>query len=500
MSTDENKKVVKSKIQTSMNMRDIPQEALPMLGGDKLPTDPKQRLAVARELYNRAREVEPSIRRVLPPTVSESLEAAAAAAPPAAAAVARAPAPAEQQTFHGEAIPFFNEEAQYALINIGGRFQVPKCTQLAFRICGGFPTPEKLTRHIKSAGGVKMFGNVNCFSVEIHKPFLLCQNVKNQLDVNYNNEERKKILDLYYEHLEASKREVQKNIDEKKSGEVGKSAFVSKKEEKTTSRTPFLNEKFEEHAKANPDKELQEFSRNSEVRNQTHAVITFIQDYRPDSLKGKQDKEGVLFIWAICRSLEEAKFYAKNVAADQVTKDGYQVSKFDLEIIDLYENCFPYNFNPELVPEEDFRNPTEAKIFQAKKANQANTKSVLQKHRPDLPMPTKEQTEVSNIKGDTIQITTLPKGTQPIQADQLAERADEFVPVVPQQYDQQTNAFVYNDSQTGSQQQQLPEQVLLPGQISLRSPDPASSTVPVPVADPNQKKQLDLSLPGGLDD
>ena len=277
-------------------------------------------------------------------------------------------------------LPFYDDNQKVILLNITHRNQRPKSKIPGFRICGGFPTIEKLKDHAKSAGGIKAYGGANLLKADAHKKFLICSSWEKQQNPTYVLNKIKDITEKYVATLKIHNEEFKKNKEEHKQGKTGLSQH--EKIKKLTSRKELLDKKFDEECKKqnhhdqasspsdeNVTTESGEVSRNAEVRKQGVAVISIIEDTTPAVLSGLEDPEHIVIVWCCFEDDRQAKHYIYNTASKYVTD-------VMLDIVNMYEWVYPSKIEDKLDEiTEEFRNPTLDKVMKARKQQKAKVLS-----------------------------------------------------------------------------------------------------------------------------
>ena len=102
------------------------------------------------------------------------------------------------------------------------------------------------------------------------------------------------------------------------------------------SRKELLDKKFaEDSAQGNENGDVMG---NAEVRKQTVAVVSIIEDPTPSVLGGMEDPEPLVIIWGCFEDDKQAKHYIYNTASKFV-KDVI------LDIVNMYEWVYPYEIS-----------------------------------------------------------------------------------------------------------------------------------------------------------
>ena len=266
----------------------------------------------------------------------------------------------------GIAIPFQNPSQQTILINVTHRNQRPHSKMAGFRICGAFPNVDELTAHVSFVGGVDAFGRASLFAVNSHKKFVLCASERDQQDSTYTNAKLEAVSSQYMSTLNFHTDEFNANKQSRQQGKTG----LSKNEKvyKFTTRSKALDEKFETDAKQ-ASQRVAPLHKLAEVRRQSVAVISIINDTTSEAVKGLRDPEPVVIVWGCFEAVEDAKHYIKHTATKYVRD-------VCLYIVDMYEWVYPAILEKRIDEiEEEYRNPTLSKVMNARKAQKQKVMS-----------------------------------------------------------------------------------------------------------------------------
>jgi hypothetical protein len=261
-------------------------------------------------------------------------------------------------------LPFSDPTQQVVLLNITHRQQIPRSKLPGFRICGAFDSVNKLKQHALNIGGPSAYGGANLIKADVHKKFLICSSLDKQQNSDYV---LKKIEDLsakYTQTLKFHTEEFNENKSKRQQGQTGLSAH--EKVKKISSRKQLLDKKFEEES--GKGSETGDVSRNAEVRNQTVAVVTIIEDTSPAVLNGTEDPEPIVIVWGCFENEAQAKHYIYSTASKFV-KDVM------LDVVNMYEWVFPTEISKRVDElTEEFRNPSLNKVMNSRKSQK---KSVM---------------------------------------------------------------------------------------------------------------------------
>jgi hypothetical protein len=223
-------------------------------------------------------------------------------------------------------LPFIDPSQQVVLLNIAHRNQMPRSKHPAFRICGAFPDVNRLKQHAMGTGGATSYGNANLLKAETHKKFLICSSWDKQQNAEYVMKKIEDLTERYVKLLQFHTAEFNENKQKRQQGKTGLTSLERVK--KHTSRKQLLDKKFEEESQKG--KETGEISRIAEVRKQTVAVISVIDDITPAVLNGIEDPEPIIIVWGCFEDEKQAKHYIYNTASKKV-KD------VALDTVNMYE-------------------------------------------------------------------------------------------------------------------------------------------------------------------
>lgn len=261
-------------------------------------------------------------------------------------------------------LPFTDSKQQVVLLNITHRQQIPKSKIPGFRICGAFENVDRLKRHVQSVGGPAAFGGANLIKADMHKKFLICTSLDKQQSPTYVLNKIDEATQRYLKMLDFHAEEFKENKENRKQGKTGLSQ--SEKVKKMSSRKQLLDKKFEEDKEKGA--ETGEVSRNAEVRGQSVAVVTILEDKCPPVLNGVEDPEPIVIVWGCFESEAQAKHYIYNTASKYV-KDVM------LDVVNMYEWVYPTEISKHVDEiTEEFRNPSLNKVMNSRKTQK---KSVL---------------------------------------------------------------------------------------------------------------------------
>ena len=252
---------------------------------------------------------------------------------------------------------FEDPDQKVILINIAHRHQNPKSKIPSFRICGAFPDVDRLKRHVSSTGGVNAYGGANLLKAEAHKKFIICTSYEKQQNADYMMTKINDITERYIKTLKFHNEEFNQNKSNRKQGKTGLS--TTEKIKKHTSRKELIDSKFDQESKSGT--ENGEVGRNAEVRNQSVAVISILDDLTPAVLNAIEDPEPVVIVWGCFENDKQAKDYIYNTASKYV-KD------LMLDIVNMYEWVYPTEIAKRVEEiDEEFRDPTLNKVMKSRK-------------------------------------------------------------------------------------------------------------------------------------
>jgi hypothetical protein len=261
-------------------------------------------------------------------------------------------------------LPFMDPQQQVVLLNITHRQQIPKSKIPGFRVCGAFENVDKLKRQVQSAGGPSAFGGANLIKADMHKKFLICSSLDKQQSPTYVLNKIDEATQRYLKMLDFHTEEFKENKENRRQGKTGLSQ--AEKIKKVSSRKQILDKKFEEEKEKGS--ETGEVSRNAEVRGQSVAVVTILEDQSPPVLNGVEDPEPIVIVWGCFENEAQAKHYIYNTASKYV-KDVM------LDVVNMYEWVYPTEISKHVDEiTEEFRNPSLNKVMNSRKLQK---KSVL---------------------------------------------------------------------------------------------------------------------------
>lgn len=262
-------------------------------------------------------------------------------------------------------LPFDDPEQQVVLLNITHRQQIPKSKIPGFRICGAFKDIEKLKRHAIHSGGPAAYGGSNLIKADVHKKFLICSSLEKQQNASYVLGKIDELTQKYTKTLQFHAEEFQENKEKRQQGKTGLSQV--EKVKKISSRKQLLDKKFEDE-KENGS-ETGDVSRNAEVRNQSVAVVTIMNDSSAPVLNGSEDPEPIVIVWGCFENESQAKHYIYNTASKFV-KDVM------LDVVNMYEWVFPTEIEKRVDElTEEFRNPSLNKVMNSRKSQKKSVMS-----------------------------------------------------------------------------------------------------------------------------
>ena len=223
----------------------------------------------------------------------------------------------------------------FALVNIGHHRRRPVSDAPALRVLGGFDDEEAARQHAK----IRCPQDSSILLVPLRKWFLLGTD-----ETEASEFVEKKLSDVsacYEARRAAHKVEFDSNVENKQTGSVGSS-------------TADLN-KTGNVDKAGLSKLCDSVPREAELRNQSVAVLSFLDDYR----KGESVAEPAALLWALADTEKCAKDYIRDVLSKEV-------SDVDLDVVDCYEWVFPTAVEKDDIDEE-YREEELMKIMTVKK-------------------------------------------------------------------------------------------------------------------------------------
>jgi hypothetical protein len=295
-------------------------------------------------------------------------------------------------------LPFDDPLQQVVLLNITHRQQFPKSKIPGFRICGAFKNTDKLKDHVKQCGEAAGYGGAHLFKADIHKKFIMCSSVDKQKNPQYVMQKIEDISKKYITTIQFHNDEFTQNKKNHRQGKTGLSQH--EKPKKTTTRRELLDKKFDEES--SKGQESGEISRTIEVRRQTVAVVTMIEDTTPGVLNGLEDPEPIVIVWGCFEDDKTAKHYIYNTASKFV-KDVM------LDVVNMYEWIYPSEVAKRVDEiDEEFRNSTLNKVMQARKVQKSQVLSYEEWCKKENQQPSVleikayKENENSEVKTDII--------------------------------------------------------------------------------------------------
>lgn len=268
-------------------------------------------------------------------------------------------------------IPFKDPRQNFALINIAHRHQRPCSNVPQFRICGAFEHRvvdgrNLISEYVEQVGGQSAYGDATLLTTAMHTKFLICTSWEKQKDDDYVQRKIDAVTLAYDKNNQYHKQEFEENRkrirDPKPTPQsVAEKKTNLRKKPTETSRKELLDKKFKEFCQKG--RRTGGVSRNAEVRNQTVCVVSIIPDLTEPVLKGREDPEPVIIIWACLPDERWAKHYIYDSAASKV-------GNMSLDVFNMYEWIAPTELKVNDV-EEEFRDPTLNKIIKNQKQQKA---------------------------------------------------------------------------------------------------------------------------------
>ena len=300
------------------------------------------------------------------------------------------------------AIPFEDESQKVVLLNITHRNQIPKSKIPGFRICGAFPDINRLKQHALSVGGPTSFGGANLLKADTHKKFLICSSWEKQQNADYVMKKIEDLTERYGKLLQFHTEEFNENKQKRQQGKTGLSS--SEKIKKHTSRKQILDKKFDEESRKGS--ESGEVSRVAEVRKQSVAVISVIDDISPSVLNGLEDPEPIIIVWGCFEDDKQAKHYIYNTASKRV-KDVM------LDIVNMYEWSYPTEMAKHVDEiDEDYRHPTLSKVMSSRKKQKASVMSYEEWVRNQQMEPSSLEITATKQHAEDVEVKTEIKKTE----------------------------------------------------------------------------------------
>ena len=299
-------------------------------------------------------------------------------------------------------LPFDDPTQKVILLNIAHRQQIPKSKIPGFRICGAFESVEKLKRHALSAGGPSAYGGSNLIKADVHKKFLICSSLEKQQNPSYVLGKIDEMTQKYTKTLQFHSEEFKENKEKRQQGKTGLSQ--SEKVKKISSRKQLLDERFESGKESGT--ESGDVSRNAEVRNQTVAVVSIMNDTSPSVLNGSEDPEPIVIVWGCFENESQAKNYIYNTAS-KLVKD------VTLDVVNMYEWIFPTEIErrvDELT--EEYRNPSLNKIMNSRKAQKKSVMSYDEWCKSEGQSPAYLEINATKETEDSTEVKTEVKKTE----------------------------------------------------------------------------------------
>lgn len=238
-------------------------------------------------------------------------------------------------------LPLRNDNHALILVNITHRGHRPRSIYPGFRILGAFPDAQSVSEHVS-----KHFEGSECsmYVTPAHQLMAICHSTDRQTDLQYNREHIDSLVNLHNIAAETRDEDFKKNVEDRKTGDLGKSMFAKRYKNQTTqsARISLVKKTF--------DKTIQELKKTSTlsssvcIAKQSFAAVIILSDIRSIALKGDTDKEPLLAVLDVFGTEEDATNYAKYTASKQYPKCA-------IDIVDLYGWCFPENIDTDKIKE-----------------------------------------------------------------------------------------------------------------------------------------------------
>jgi hypothetical protein len=221
---------------------------------------------------------------------------------------------------------------EFALINIAHVARNPKSTRAAFRILGFFDTSADARAHL---GGHEQ--DVDAFLVPCSKWIVLAQSNESDQQELLNTLGRR-----YQEALKDHEREFEENMSQQKTGVA-------------TRRTHEMSAQQESIAMSAP---VAPIGRNQEIRMQSFAIISIIQDTTTDDLSLQQP---AIILW----NYTETEAEARTLITEELSTT---IKDVCLDVVSMYEWAVIPTFQEIQKVDEAWRDPKLDDIMKSKKA------------------------------------------------------------------------------------------------------------------------------------
>ena len=285
------------------------------------------------------------------------------------------------------------ETQKFFLMNLANKKQRPKCDEPAFRCLGVFASKEDLQYHVED-----FYTPTECdlHCIELGQSFVICETTEQQTSPTYGVEKRDKVLAWHAEYRKEAKVEFDKNVQEKKAGETGKSIRAMRnkaKEEvegkkKQSTREAAIKHVVKQQLRSGNLQRVKPVPRNAELREQNVLVIDVFVDPSAEAWQKKAPSEPVITFWGVFSNDEEAKKFVAYFGNSMAMKDRNMFG------VPMYEFVYPETYLDYDKITEIFRNAEQQRILNKNIGSEAQKDVDLFKQEclaNETPVPSENQ-------------------------------------------------------------------------------------------------------------
>lgn len=274
------------------------------------------------------------------------------------------------------------------LLNFCNRKQHPRHEKAGFRCLGVFPDEAALKEHLEDFYGESPDSGLHM--ARQGETFVICETLENQQHPDYGWQKRDAVLRWHADRRKEAKEEFDKNVAEKKTGEVGKSIKAlktkTKAEAKKTSRGSAVAAVTEARLKHQELKRVRPVSRDAELRNQNVLVIDVFIDPNPKAWTEEEAGEPLVTCWGVFGDDADAKAFIDYYGKSSHMKDRLLFG------VPCYEWVFPETYDDFEIPELFHSKEIDKIINQGlKRENQEVAKFSQECHERGQPVPEQNQ-------------------------------------------------------------------------------------------------------------